>query len=120
MIFFVVDVSIDDRLRREPLAGILDIVARLAVPHERHSVTALQGGSLGQNRNSLIPGWKPAVAGPGDRHRVNMPNRIRTVKGHWNARAEANLEVMETTQRLLHTNVQEALALEVGLLKLRL
>jgi hypothetical protein len=29
-----------------------------------------------------------------------------------------NLEVMETTQRLLYTNVQEALALEVGLLKL--
>jgi hypothetical protein len=27
---------------------------------------------------------------------------------------------MEQTQRLLHTNVQEALALEVGLLKLRL
>ena len=31
-----------------------------------------------------------------------------------------NLEVMEKTQRLLHTNVQEALALEVGLLKLQL
>jgi DNA polymerase-3 subunit delta' len=31
-----------------------------------------------------------------------------------------NLELMEQTQRLLHTNVQEALALEVGLLKLHL
>jgi len=31
-----------------------------------------------------------------------------------------NLRVMEQTQRLLHTNVQEALALEVGLLKLQL
>ena len=31
-----------------------------------------------------------------------------------------NLEVMERTQRLLFTNVQEALALEVGLLKLKL
>ncbi len=31
-----------------------------------------------------------------------------------------NLQVIETTQRLLHTNVQEALALEVGLLKLHL
>ena len=29
-----------------------------------------------------------------------------------------NLQVMEETQRILHTNVQEALALEVGLLKL--
>jgi DNA polymerase III subunit delta' len=35
-------------------------------------------------------------------------------------RALENLQVLEQTQRLLHTNVQEALALEVGLLKLQL
>jgi len=35
-------------------------------------------------------------------------------------RALENLQVLEQTQRLLHTNVQEALALEVGLLKLHL
>lgn len=34
--------------------------------------------------------------------------------------ARENLAVLEQTQRLLHTNVQEALALEVGLLKLQL
>ena len=34
--------------------------------------------------------------------------------------ARANLEEMDRVQRQLHTNVQEALALEVGLLKLRL
>jgi DNA polymerase-3 subunit delta' len=34
--------------------------------------------------------------------------------------ARENLSVLEHTQRLLHTNVQEALALEVGLLKLQL
>jgi len=34
--------------------------------------------------------------------------------------ARENLSVLEQTQRLLHTNVQEALALEVGLLKLQL
>jgi DNA polymerase-3 subunit delta' len=34
--------------------------------------------------------------------------------------ARENLMVMEQTQRLLYTNVQEALALEVGLLKLQL
>ncbi len=34
--------------------------------------------------------------------------------------AMENLRVVEQTQRLLHTNVQEALALEVGLLKLRM
>ena len=31
-----------------------------------------------------------------------------------------NLQILEQTQRLLHTNVQEALAIEVGLLKLHL
>jgi DNA polymerase-3 subunit delta' len=36
------------------------------------------------------------------------------------SQALENLEVIEGTQRLLHTNVQEALALEVGLLKLHL
>jgi len=35
-------------------------------------------------------------------------------------RALENLQILEQTQRLLHTNVQEALALEVGLLKLQL
>ena len=35
-------------------------------------------------------------------------------------RATENLTVIEQTQRLLASNVQEALALEVGLLKLRL
>jgi len=34
--------------------------------------------------------------------------------------ARENLVVLEQTQRLLYTNVQEALALEVGLLKLQL
>jgi DNA polymerase-3 subunit delta' len=34
--------------------------------------------------------------------------------------AQENLSVLESTQRLLHSNVQEALALEVGLLKLQL
>lgn len=34
--------------------------------------------------------------------------------------AMENLQVIESTQRLLHTNVQEALALEVRLLKLNL
>ena len=36
------------------------------------------------------------------------------------ALAVENLQTLESTQRLLHTNVQESLALEVGLLKLQL
>jgi len=35
-------------------------------------------------------------------------------------RAMENLQILEQTQRLLHSNVQEALALEVGMLKLQL
>jgi DNA polymerase III gamma/tau subunit len=36
------------------------------------------------------------------------------------AEALQNLQLLEETQRLLSTNVQEALSLEVGLLKLKL
>lgn len=44
-----------------------------------------------------------------------------TVAQRINSRqAQENLQTLEQTQRLLHTNVQEALALEVGLLKLNL
>ena len=50
-----------------------------------------------------------------------LRNAVETVGARVSA-AEAleNLRVIEQTQRLLRTNVQEALALEVGLLKLRL
>lgn len=54
---------------------------------------------------------------------LNFPDQAATerVARRINARqALENLRVMEQTQRLLYTNVQEALALEVGLLKLQL
>ncbi len=51
----------------------------------------------------------PQIAGAGD-----VAKRITQ------RQARENLVVLEQTQRLLHTNVQEALALEVGLLKLQL
>lgn len=53
-----------------------------------------------------FPQWKGAVE--------TVASRVST------AEAMENLQVMEQTQRLLHSNIQEALALEVGLLKLRL
>ena len=62
--------------------------------------------TLGDGAGLLsFPESKPAVALA---QRLNMPAALE------------NLRVLEQTQRLLHTNVQEALALEVGLLKLRL
>jgi DNA polymerase III subunit delta' len=51
----------------------------------------------------------PQIAGADDVARRLTPRQ-----------AQENLQVLEQTQRLLHTNVQEALALEVGLLKLQL
>jgi DNA polymerase-3 subunit delta' len=51
----------------------------------------------------------PQIAGADDIARRITPRQARE-----------NLQVLEQTQRLLHTNVQEALALEVGLLKLQL
>lgn len=57
------------------------------------------------------------------RELLNFPEiaGTRAVAGRLSPqRAGENLRVIEQTQRLLHTNVQEALALEVGLLKLQL
>ena len=54
---------------------------------------------------------------------MNFPNLAETQQVARRVapeRARQNLQVLEQTQRLLHTNVQEALALEVGLLKLQL
>jgi DNA polymerase-3 subunit delta' len=54
---------------------------------------------------------------------LNFPQLAGTqrVAGRISAKdAVENLQIIEGTQRLLHTNVQEALALEVGLLKLHL
>ena len=48
------------------------------------------------------------------------PNTEAIAKRISTADAISNLQVMEQTQRLLQTNIQEALALEVGFLKLKL
>ncbi len=70
---------------------------------------------------------KSQVQGPksrtGDGPLLNFPQLegTRTVAARISpAQAGENLEVIDQLQRWLYTNVQEALALEVGLLKLRL
>jgi len=50
----------------------------------------------------------------------DLPSTAEIARGLSPKHAMENLEVLERTQRLLGTNVQEALALEVGLLRLRL
>jgi len=64
-----------------------------------------------------------ANGGKGSEHLLEFPELPGTrfvAKRISPAQATQNLEVMEQLQRWLYTNVQEALALEVGLLKLRL
>lgn len=59
----------------------------------------------------------------GTRDLLNFPeltNGSQVARRITPAQALENLQVIEATQRLLYTNVQEALALEVGLLKLHL
>lgn len=65
--------------------------------------------------------WLHTLAG--GREFLNFPNvtGAEQVAGRLTSpKALENLQVVEQTQRLLYTNVQEALALEVGLLKLNL
>jgi hypothetical protein len=51
----------------------------------------------------------------------NLATAAQAVAGRISpSEARTNLEELDRLQRQLHTNVQEALALEVGLLKLRL
>jgi len=53
-------------------------------------------------------------------HLPQIPGADEVARRLTPRQAQENLSVLEQTQRLLHTNVQEALALEVGLLKLQL
>lgn len=65
--------------------------------------------------------WLQTVAAGNDL--LNFPeltNGRQVAQRITSAQALENLQVIEGMQRLLHTNVQEALALEVGLLKLNL
>ena len=60
------------------------------------------------------------AAGPGLLNFPDLDGTQQVAKRLSPERAQQNLQVLEQTQRLLFTNVQEALALEVGMLKLQL
>jgi DNA polymerase-3 subunit delta' len=65
--------------------------------------------------------WLHTFAPSGEMlHFPEMPGAATVAKRITATQAAENLNIAEGTQRLLHTNVQEALALEVGLLKLHL
>jgi len=65
--------------------------------------------------------WLHALASGGELLNFPQMAAVETVARRLTPRqALENLQILEQTQRLLHTNVQEALTLEVGLLKLQL
>ena len=64
---------------------------------------------------------RPELSGAGNLLNFpGVPGTTQVARRLSSRDAVENLQVIEQLQRLLHTNVQEALALEVGLLKLRL
>jgi DNA polymerase III subunit delta' len=76
---------------------------------------------LGVVQRWLRDVWLQTVAS--DRDLLNFPELMNgqdLARRITPEQALENLQTIEATQRLLHTNVQEALALEVGLLKLHL
>ena len=114
---------------RSPLERYDEVDPRLREKWEEELSAAIEA-EYRRQRAELVAGlqwwlrdvWLQTLAAPGDLLRFSE------LKGPAGAVAKRispkdaleNLQVLEQTQRLLYTNVQEALALEVGLLKLRL
>jgi DNA polymerase-3 subunit delta' len=122
--------SIEESLtKRSPLERYDDIEADLKDKWEDELTAAIEaeyrrqrGDFLGALQYWLRDVWLQALRlGEGLLSYPEFAESSRAVAARLDARrATENLQVMEQTQRLLASNVQEALALEVGLLKLRL
>jgi DNA polymerase-3 subunit delta' len=113
---------------RSPLERYEDVEKDLRDKWEEELKAAIEAEYRWQRSGALLAVqwwlrdvWLYTLAG--GRELLNFPNLQGTerIAGRITTRqALENLQVIEQTQRLLHTNVQEALALEVGLLKLHL
>ena len=113
---------------RSPLERYDDVEKDLRDKWEEELKAAIEAEYRWQRTGALLAVqwwlrdvWLHTLAGgrellnfPGLKGAERVAGRITTQQ------ALENLHVIEQTQRLLHTNVQEALALEVGLLKLHL
>jgi len=114
---------------RSPLERYEDVDPRLREKWEEELSAAIEA-EYRRQRTDLLAGlqwwlrevWLQTLAVPADR--LGFPPLKKTAaavaKRISSRDALENLQILERTQVLLHTNVQEALALEVGLLKLRL
>jgi DNA polymerase III, gamma/tau subunits len=113
---------------RSPLQKYTDVEKNLREKWEDELKAAIEAEYRRQRADLLLivqrwlrDIWLQTVAGANDL--LNFPeltNGRKVAQRISPAQALDNLQVIEATQRLLHTNVQEALALEVGLLKLNL
>lgn len=114
---------------RSPLERYDDVDPKLREKWEEE-LSAATEAEYRRQRADLLLGlqwwfrdiWLQTLAVPGDLLSFPRlkPGTEAVAKRISPGEATDNLQVLEQTQRLLHTNVQEALALEVGLLKLKL
>jgi DNA polymerase III subunit delta' len=114
---------------RSPLERYDEVDPRLREKWEEELSAAIEA-EYRRQRAELVAGlqwwlrdvWLQTLAAPGDLLRFSeLKGAAESVAKRISPKdALENLQVLEQTQRLLYTNVQEALALEVGLLKLKL
>jgi DNA polymerase-3 subunit delta' len=114
---------------RSPLERYDEVDPRLREKWEEELSASIEA-EYRRQRAELVAGlqwwlrdvWLETLAAPGDLLRFSeLKGPAESVAKRISPKdALENLQVWEQTQRLLHTNVQEALALEVGLLKLKL
>ena len=114
---------------RSPLERYKEVDPRLREKWEEELSAAIEA-EYRRQRAEVLAGlqwwlrdvWLQTLAAPGDLLRFSgLKESVKAIAGRISPKdALENLQVLEQTQRLLYTNVQEALALEVGLLKLRL
>jgi DNA polymerase-3 subunit delta' len=117
---------------RSPLQRYEDVEKDLREKWEEELTAAIEAEYRRQRTDLLVivQRWLRDVwlhtlgtEGPGNLELFGFPPAVATAAVAQRIspkEAMENLQTMEGTQRLLHTNVQEALALEVGLLKLHL
>jgi DNA polymerase III subunit delta' len=117
------DLSSDSPLTRYP-----DASAEQKEQWERELNAAIES-EYRRHRSDYLGGlhvwlrdlWMTRMGSPGDLFLPDLQSTTTSIANRLTpVDSQKNIEAWESTMRLLHTNVQEALALEVGLLKLRL
>jgi DNA polymerase-3 subunit delta' len=121
--------GIEERLTaRSPLQHYDEVEKELRERWEEELAAAIEAEYRRQRTDlvAMLQRWlrdvwlQTVAAGQGLLSFPELASTSRMARRVTPAEALENLQIIEGAQRLLHTNVQEALALEVGLLKLHL